>query len=310
MKLGNLLVGKSGSKTTKIAIIAIATVGGISIVSSSVFASLNATANNTTAQSINGGKLTIDLSSTGNGIGNTGSAVLNMSNFQPGDVQYRLLDLNQNTGSSAVSADPLSTRIDVRNSSTDPNSALNSVLEIGIDECTSGTWSYVGTVPTCAGGTVSHVLSTSPGGSLTSASDATGQAWTADYLNAAELANEQNVAFDTLPSLYSNWTPGAVDAQTGIDGNAMSVQYLDSTTTTHLVPPHIHLTNIGAGQTAHLLVKFYIPANYYEVTSNGTPSHRLSDFSSPTAYSTIQDKLAKLTFTFSENQLHGTTTAN
>ena len=301
MKLGKLLTGSTRSKTTKLAIVAIATVGGISLVSSSVFASLNATANNTTAQSINGGKLTIDLSSTGNGIGNTGSAVLDMANFQPGDVQYRLLDLNQNTGSSAVSADPLSTRIDVRNSSTDTNSALNSVLEIGIDECTSGTWSYVSNAPVCAGGQVTHVLSTSPGGSLSSAVAATSQSWTSDYLSAAELANEQNVAFDTAPVL---------NATSGIDTNAMSVHYLDSTTTPAAVPAHIHLTKIAAGETAHLLVKFYIPANYYEVTSTGAPSHRLSDYVSPTAYSTIQDKAAKLTFTFSENQLAGTTTSN
>jgi len=301
MKLGKLLTGSTRSKTVKIAIVAVATVGGISLVSSSVFASLNATANNTEVQSINGGKLTIALSSTGNGIGNTGSGILNMGNFQPGDTQYRLVDLNQNSGSSAVAADPLSTRIDVRNSSTDAHSALNSVLEIGIDECTSGTWSYVANAPVCAGGTVVHVLSTSPGGSLQSAIAATSQGWTSDYLSSAQLANEANVAFDTAPTL---------DATSGIDANAMSIHYLDSTTTPNLVPPHIHLTNIGAGQTAHLLVKFYIPANYYEVTSNGTPSHRLSDIVSSSSYSTIQDKTANLTFTFSENQLAGSTTTN
>ncbi len=305
MKLKNLLTGNSRSKTAKIAIVAIATVGGISLVSSSVFASLNATANNTEVQSINGGKLTIALSSTGNGIGNTGSGILNMANFQPGDIQYRLVDLNQNSGSSAVAADPLSTRIDVRNNSTDAHSALNSVLEIGIDECTTGSWTYVANVPTCnaagADHTVVHVLSTSPGGSLQSAIAATSQGWTSDYLSSAQLANEANVAFDTAPTL---------DATSGIDANAMSVQYLDSTTTPNHVPPHIHLTNIGAGGIAHLLVKFYIPANYYEVTSNGTPSHRLSDMVSSASYSTIQDKTANLTFTFSENQLAGSTTSN
>ena len=84
MKLGFLSTLQTvGTLTTKIAIVAAASIGGTALVSSSVFAALSATASNGTAQSVTSGTLSLTSANNGNGFSTTVSAMA------PGDVVNR-----------------------------------------------------------------------------------------------------------------------------------------------------------------------------------------------------------------------------
>lgn len=90
--IGMALSKGAGSLAFKIAIVATAAIGGTALVSSSVFASLTASATNTTGGSVTSGTLKLtQAASTVNGI--TGGFETAIANMAPGDVINRYVTL-------------------------------------------------------------------------------------------------------------------------------------------------------------------------------------------------------------------------
>ena len=87
-----------GSFGAKIAIVVTATVGGTALVGSSVFASLTATAFNTSAQSVTSG--TLKLLQSGSSSGLTAGFTSAVTGLAPGDTINRFIDVT-NTGTLA-----------------------------------------------------------------------------------------------------------------------------------------------------------------------------------------------------------------
>jgi len=146
-------LGKSaGSLTIKIAIVAAAAIGGTSLVSSSVFASLSASAFNTTPQSVSTGTLSL-VETNSVVVGITGGFVTAISSLAPGDTVNRYIDLTNNG-----TLDETNTTISLAGST--PINTLDSDtvkgLQITIRECTVA-WTNAGV---CSGTTTVAMAAT------------------------------------------------------------------------------------------------------------------------------------------------------
>lgn len=140
----------AGTLTAKVAIVAAAALGGTALVSSSVFASLTATASNAGGTgSVTSG--TLKLTQAASGVtGITGGFTTAISGMAPGDTVNRYIDLT-NGGTLDGSAMTLGL-------AATPSTALTTDgtngLKITINQC-SVAWSATGT---CSGTTTSNVL--------------------------------------------------------------------------------------------------------------------------------------------------------
>jgi Camelysin metallo-endopeptidase len=174
-----------------------------------VWASLNATAFNTTPQSINSGTLSLTVAD--NGAGFTSA----ISNMAPGDVVNRYVDL---TNGGTLAAQALTMGIAATGSSvliTDGTTPATKALRVSINSCST---SWTPTTGVCSGsGTVGSLLSATPLSALS----------TAASLPVASLASgavQHLQVVVALPDQTETTTNGAAPATT-IQGATASLTY-------------------------------------------------------------------------------------
>jgi len=142
-----------GSFGAKIAIVITATVGGTALVGSSVFASLTATANNATPQSVSSGSLKLTQTSTTSGL--TAGFTTPATPLAPGDTINRFVELT-NTGSLAGASMTLGLVAGAATALT--NDSIRG-LQVAVYECVGG--AYTSVAGACVGGTDTALVGTS-----------------------------------------------------------------------------------------------------------------------------------------------------
>jgi len=147
----------AGGLTAKIAIVVAATLGGTALVSSSVFASLTATASNTSGGSVTDGTLKLtQAASSVSGI--TGGFTTAITNIAPGDTQNRYIDL---TNGGTLDGSTLTLGL-VASPATALTTDGTSGLQITVNQC-SVAWTSAGV---CSGITTSGALASTSALSL------------------------------------------------------------------------------------------------------------------------------------------------
>jgi hypothetical protein len=143
--------------------LAVAVAGGAVLVTTGfgVWASLNATAFNTSPQAISSGTLSLTMAANGNGFSQS------ITNVAPGDVINRYVDL---TNGGSLAAQGLTLGVAATGSSaliTDGTTPATKALRVSVSSC-STTWTP--TTGVCASsGTVTSLLSATPVSSLSTA---------------------------------------------------------------------------------------------------------------------------------------------
>lgn len=148
-----------GSFGAKIAIVVTATVGGTALVGSSVFASLTATAFNTSAHSVSTGTLQLTQAPSGVGGLNAGF-VTAVTAVAPGDTINRFIDIT-NGGTLAGSAMTLKV---ADSAATTLTTSASAGLQVTVKECTvaytTGSGACTGTETTVLAATPANTLLT------------------------------------------------------------------------------------------------------------------------------------------------------
>lgn len=103
---------------------------GLAVTGGGVFAALNATANNTTAQSIGSGTLSLTMADNGAGFSQA------VSNMAPGDVVNRYVNLTQG---STLDAKALTLGVSAGAATKLTTDATNG-LHVTVTQCSGGTW--------------------------------------------------------------------------------------------------------------------------------------------------------------------------
>ena len=151
MKLG-ISAKTVGTFTVKIAIVAAAALGGTALISSSVFAALTASADNTSGGSVTTGTLILTQAPSGV-TGITGGFATAITSMAPGDVVNRYVDL--------TSSGTLNSASMTLGASGSPSNALTTNgtagLQVTIKEC-SVAWTNSGS---CSGTQTTDLASTS-----------------------------------------------------------------------------------------------------------------------------------------------------
>ncbi len=151
--------GRAVSATAHTTIIAMATIGGVTLIGSSVFASLNATAFNAAGTVATD---TLKLTQTASAVtGITGGLSTAISGMAPGDVVNRFVDL-KNTGT--MDGTGLTLQL-ADSASTTLTSNASIGLQVSIAECSSA-WTGAGLCP--GGSTQTVVLASTPASTLVS----------------------------------------------------------------------------------------------------------------------------------------------
>lgn len=140
------------ASATKVLVIVSAALGGLGLVSSSVYASLTATASNTTGGSITTGTLKLTQAPS-TVVGITGGFVTAITALAPGDTVRRYVDLT-NTGTLDADTVTLSTAASVANALTTNGTAG---LQVVVRECAIE-WTNAGV---CTPGSTTVLTSTS-----------------------------------------------------------------------------------------------------------------------------------------------------
>jgi hypothetical protein len=145
MKLGisPVLASKLSSKVVKVAILATAVTGGVTLISTSVFASLSATAFNTSGQSVTTGTLKLTQAASGQ-TGLTGGFTTPISGMAPGDQVNRFIDITQ---AGTLNATNMTFKVADANTTTLTTDATNG-LQITVKECSVA---YTATTGVCSG---------------------------------------------------------------------------------------------------------------------------------------------------------------
>ena len=152
MKLGIAGVKTAGTFTVKIAIVVAAALGGTALVSSSVFAALTASANNTSGGSVTTGTLMLTQASSGvSGI--TGGFATAITGMAPGDVINRYVDLTSGGTLNSASMTLGATGTGATALTTNGTAGL----QVTIKEC-SVAWTNTGT---CSGTQTTDMASAS-----------------------------------------------------------------------------------------------------------------------------------------------------
>jgi len=150
-----------GSIGLKVAIVSAATVGGAALVSSSVFASLTATAFNATAQSVTSGTLILTQAPSGVS-GLTGGFVTAVTALAPGDFINRYINVT-NGGTLAGSA--MTLQVAAASATLLTSDAVKG-LQVTVKECTVA---YTTVTGLCSGGTETTVLAATSANALLTA---------------------------------------------------------------------------------------------------------------------------------------------
>ncbi len=146
--------------TAKVAIVVAATLGGTALVSSSVFASLTATASNTSGGSVTTGTLKLtQAASSVSGI--TGGFTTAITAMAPGDTQNRYIDL---TNGGTLDASALTLGIAATPANALTTDGTNG-LQVTVNQC-SVAWTSAGA---CSGTTTAGVMASSSALSLATA---------------------------------------------------------------------------------------------------------------------------------------------
>ena len=152
MKLGIAGVKTAGTFTVKIALVVAAALGGTALVSSSVFAALTASANNTSGGSVTTGTLMLTQAASGvSGI--TGGFATAITGMAPGDVINRYVDLTSGGTLNSASMTLGATGTGATALTTNGTAGL----QVTIKEC-SVVWTNTGT---CSGTMTTSMASAS-----------------------------------------------------------------------------------------------------------------------------------------------------
>ena len=141
-----------GSMPAKVTIVLIAAIGGVALVSSSVFAVLTATASNATQQQIQTGTLSLTMAPAST-TGITAGFTTNVANMAPGDSVIRFVDITQGSSLAGILPTLKITPTAPTTLTTDPANGL----QVAVNVC-SVAWSSTGT---CSGTTNSVLGATS-----------------------------------------------------------------------------------------------------------------------------------------------------
>ena len=142
-----------GSIGLKVVIVSAATLGGAALVSSSVFASLTATAFNTSPQSVSTG--TLKLSQAPSGVaGLTGGFLTAIAAMAPGDTVNRFVDV---TNAGTLAGQTMTFKVAEATSSVLTSDATNG-LQVIVKECTVV---YTTGTGLCSGAETTAIASTS-----------------------------------------------------------------------------------------------------------------------------------------------------
>ena len=201
MKFGisPVLAAKLSSKVVKIAIFATAVTGGVTLISSSVFASLSATAFNTSGQTVSTGTLKLTQAASGQ-TGLTGGFTTAISGMAPGDQVNRFIDVTQ---AGTLNAASMTFKVADANTTTLTTDATNG-LQVTVKECSVA---YTATTGVCSGTETTALAKGSANALLTekaltlNASDLTGNASNVAHLKiVVDLpAGSEVTANGTLP---------------------------------------------------------------------------------------------------------------
>ena len=144
----------------KLAIVATATVGGTALVGSSVFASLTATASNTSAHSVNSG--TLKLTQANSGVaGLTAGFTTAVTAMAPGDTINRFIDVTN--GGTLAGASWTLGLADSANTKLTSDALLG--LGVVVKECTAA---YTATTGVCTGPAIESTMITTTANALLS----------------------------------------------------------------------------------------------------------------------------------------------
>lgn len=130
--------GRVQGRGLRLTVLAATIVGAILLVGSSVYADLNATATNTSAQAISSGSLELTMTDAGAGFGQA------VSNLVPGDVVHRFVTLSN---SGTLDGTGLTLGVGAATASKLTTDATKG-LQVRVDRCTAA-WNT--TAGTCAG---------------------------------------------------------------------------------------------------------------------------------------------------------------
>ena len=215
MKLGNLSAFQSvGVLSTKIAIVAAASIGGASLVSSSVFATLTASATNTSANVVTSGTLNLGQAAGGA----SGGIVTTITGMAPTDSVVRLVTL---TNGGTLNMDTMTVQV-VDGTATPLSTNGTTGLQVTIQQCTQA---YTAVTYAC-GGTQSTVRASS---SLLSLATAQPMTLAAGSLNATGISFLKITI--TLPDSNENTLNGTPALGTAtIQGRSASLTWTFSAT--------------------------------------------------------------------------------
>jgi len=288
-----------GSVGAKIAIVLTATVGGVALVGSSVFASLTATANNVTPQSISSGSLALTLASDAGSAGFTSS----ISSMIPGDTQYRFVTYTQAAGN-ATALTPTLQITDAASTALTADSVRG--LALTVQNC-SVAWAYalgVSAAPTC-GGTTTAVLGPIALANLKTANPLTNFNLTAAGVNRLVYAISMPSGVNETNSNGATAVGNSPYAITAEGASAGTVTYSTTNTTGLFVGEQITVTGATTGGFNGTFVITAVSAGAsFAVTNATTGSSSTATGNLPT----IQSLTSTITWTVSEAQRAGTST--
>jgi len=287
-----------GSVGAKIAIVLTATVGGVALVGSSVFASLTATANNVTPQSISSGSLALTLASDAGSAGFTSS----ISSMIPGDTQYRFVTYTQAAGN-ATALTPTLQITDAASTALTADSIRG--LALTVSSC-SGTWVPVlNGAPTCTGGSITSVLPSTALANLKTANPLTNFNLTAAGVNRLVYAISMPSGVNETNSNGATAVGNSPYAITAEGASAGTVTYSTTNTTGLFVGEQITVTGATTGGFNGTFVITAVSAGAsFAVTNATTGSSSTATGNLPT----IQSLTSTITWTVSEAQRAGTST--
>ena len=289
-----------GSVGAKIAIVLTATVGGVALVGSSVFASLTATANNVAPQSISSGSLALTLASDSPSAGFTTS----ISSMIPGDTQYRFVTYTQ-AAANGTALTPTLQITDAASTALTADSVRG--LALTVSNC-SVAWSYtagINPAPTC-GGTTTAVLSSTPLVTLKTAT-ALGAGFNLIPSGVSHLAYAINMPSGVNETNSNGATtvgnsPYAITAEAASAG---TVTYSTAITTGLAVGEQITVTGATTSGFNGTFIITAVSAGVSFAVTNATPG---ATSTATGNLPTIQSLTSTITWTVSEAQRAGTST--
>ena len=273
-----------------VAILGVAAIGGVSLVSSNVFASLNATAFNTTAQNISVGTLKLtQANATSPASGGITTAI---GPIQPGDRVNRYVDLT-NGGSLAASAMTLQIAdAQAAASVTAISAAAGTVTYTAVNSFVAGQTVTITGATAPAYNLVNATIASASGTQFTVTSAATGATSTATATPLSTLTSDPTNGLKvTVSACAVAWSGGLCSGGSGLPVLSQTAASLLKAGAQTLTPGNLVL---AAGGLTRLQISMFLPATLSETTTNGAlPA------------TTLQGAVGSITWTFTEAQVTG-----